>query len=197
MKLSLRPCALNTAVSFFYRLDKCSLAKQLVPIGHRLIHTAVMLQPSSSSSSSHRETAMDRPSPARQFPAGLQVSSCCGLHKRLCPFMSCLSPFEEDPCRRQITRDFLSPLEDTFLVWWTQKTLTCCWRVMAFAYLAQRYDVTHFLLSSAASLCSPQFSSCRPSAFSSSNCPLFSFTAPGTKGSGSSIYSNTNNHKWK
>lgn len=86
-KLSLHHCMLNTAVSFFHSLDKYSPVKRLVPVGHHPIHTAVLSQPSSSSSlisqASHGWT-----SPARRFPAGLHVSSSCGLPKHLRSFTS-------------------------------------------------------------------------------------------------------------
>lgn len=94
-KFSLHCCVLNTAAFFFHGLEKYNPDKWLVPIGHH----PILLQSSS---------AMSRPSPLRQFPAGLQASSSCGLPKHPPPvgflstldfFISCLSVFEGDPYR--------------------------------------------------------------------------------------------------
>ena len=72
---------------------------------------------------SYHRTAMDGPSPARQLPAGLHMTSSCGLPKHLCSFTCCLSPFAGDSCRHQITR-FFCPLFKT-LFWYDEYRK--CW----------------------------------------------------------------------
>lgn len=85
-KLLLHHCMLNTAVSFFHRLTN-------VVLWNSLFLWAITLPKLLSCRShppppSYHRPAMDGPSPARQFPAGLHVSSSCGLPKHLRSFTS-------------------------------------------------------------------------------------------------------------
>lgn len=155
-KLSVHYCLLNSAVTFFHGLEKCSPDKGLISMGHPPTHTAVLLQPSPPS---YHRTATGEPSPARQFPDILHIGSFLSTFILSSP----KSYFLKIPIGIKLLG--FGPLFMTFFLY------DECRHVKAAA--CHSFLIVH-----------PSSVAVDSQLFSSGNCSLFSFVTPGTKGSG-------------